>query len=260
MALERKRFDLTKDLQKNERFSLIKDGDEGYNKIQVDLSWDTTGIKSRYGLKGRDLDACAFLVGEGGVITDDADFVYYKSESRWIPSDPRWKDPKQRAKVDVTEGEFEPFDRNKYRNKKIWRQDTLPVSKDGSVIGSWDDLGEEDDENEVDGGEAGETMHAILGKVNENIAEIIICVSIYPNPDYGPVEKQTFDKVHDAKIEITDEETGNILCQYNLSEKFSGLTAVEVGRLAINDEGDWDFVALGEGHDGGMQTLIDIYA
>ena len=30
--------------------------------------------------------------------------------------------------------------------------------------------------------------------------------------------------------------------------------------LVCNDEGEWEFEAVGEGHDGGMQTLIDIYA
>ena len=40
-----------------------------------------------------------------------------------------------------------------------------------------------------------------------NITEIIFCVSIYPNESYGPIELQTFDKVDDAKIEITDCET-----------------------------------------------------
>lgn len=256
MALERKKFDLTKDLQKNDRFPLTKDGDEGYNKIRVDLSWDTTGIRSKHGLEGLDLDACAFLVGEDGVITDDADFVYYKSESRWMPEDSRWKDPEQRDDVDVTEGDFAPFDRGVFKTRKRWREETLPISKDASVFGSWDDLGED----VKDGGEAGETMHVVLDKVRDDIAEIIFCVSIYPNPDYGPVETQTFDKVHDAKIEITDVDTGNILCSYQLDEEFAGKTAVEVGRLAINDEGEWDFVALGEGHEGGMQTLIDIYA
>ena len=37
-------------------------------------------------------------------------------------------------------------------------------------------------------------------------------------------------------------------------------TAVEAAKLVCNDEGEWEFEAVGEGHDGGMQTLIDIYA
>ncbi|HRL64551.1 MAG TPA: TerD family protein, partial [Segatella copri] len=43
-------------------------------------------------------------------------------------------------------------------------------------------------------------------------------------------------------------------------ENFSTETAVEAAKLVCNDEGEWEFEAVGEGHDGGMQTLIDIYA
>ena len=52
------KFDFTKDLQKGERFSFTKDS--GLNKVQVDLTW----------LPGADLDACAFLLGEDGIIEE----------------------------------------------------------------------------------------------------------------------------------------------------------------------------------------------
>lgn len=250
-----KRFDLGKNLKKNERFKLTKGA--GYNKIQVELSWNTIGI-SNYGLKGLDLDANAFLVGDEGIINNDEDFVFYNSESRWLPSDPRWADVVDELlsveNIDLTEGNFAPFDKVKYRNKRKWRKYTLPVSKDGSVIGSWDDPGSGDDDN------AGETMHVVLDNVNEDVCEIIFCVSIFQNPDNGPVDIQTFEKVNNAKIEIKDEETDRVLCSYNLNEKFIGKTAVEVARLSKNDDDEWEFVALGDGHDGGLQTLIDIYA
>lgn len=252
-----KDFDLNKRLERNDRFSLAKDS--GYSKIQVDLSWRTAGLQ-RFGLKGLDLDACAFLVGEDGIINDDADFVYYNSECRWLPSDPRW--PKVVAEeespdeIDVTDGSFCPFDKIKFKNKRNWRKWTLPVSKDGSLIGSWDDPGEDGEDDE----ESGETMHVLLDNVRDEISDIIFCVSIYPNPENGPIENQTFDKVTNAKIEIRDEESDKVLCYYNLNEKFVGKTAVEVGRFVRNDDGGWDFVALGDGHEGGMQTLISIYA
>ena len=253
------RFDFKKELQKNERFSFSKDA--GFSKIQVDLSWNTAGLE-RYGLKGLDLDACAFLVGDEGIINNDEDFVYYKSDSRWLPKDPRWNDvvagKVSPEEIDVTEGDFSPFDKVRFKTKRNWRKYTLPVSKDGSLIGSWDDPGEADDDDEE--AESGETMHVILDNVAEDISEIVFCVSIYPNPDNGPVEKQTFEKVSNAKIEITDEESGKVVCSYNLKEKFIGKTAVEVGRFSLNDDGDWDFIALGEGHDGGMETLVGIYA
>ena len=58
------------DLLKGEKFSLGK-GDE-LSAIQVDLNWKS----------GADLDATAFLLNDDGVITEDADFVYYKSNNR----------------------------------------------------------------------------------------------------------------------------------------------------------------------------------
>ena len=53
------------DLSKGERFSLKKS--EGLNNLTVTLSWDGDA----------DLDISAFLVGEDGLILDDADFVFY---------------------------------------------------------------------------------------------------------------------------------------------------------------------------------------
>lgn len=212
------------DLNKGERFNLKKS--EGLNKIQINLGWKS----------GADLDACAFLLGGDGVIMDDADFVYYNSESRCEPDT-------------LTPA---PFDRAKYGNKKNWRGETVPFSKDGSVIGSADDLGEDDDEGE----DAGEEMHVILDKVNPKITEIVFCVTIY----HGDEENTTFGKVRDPFISIVNEETDDELCRYNLKENFADETAVVAGSLVCDEEGEWSFEAVGKGYEGGMQTLIDIYA
>ena len=58
------------DLKKGERFSFKKD--EGLNNLTVTLGWNS----------GADLDASTFLVGEDGVIEDDANFVYFNSVKR----------------------------------------------------------------------------------------------------------------------------------------------------------------------------------
>lgn len=207
-----RKFDLTK----GEKFSLGK-GDE-LTAIQVDLNWKC----------GADLDASAFLLNDDGVIPEDADFVYYKSNTR-----------------------SEPYDRQKFGSKKNWRDNTVPVSYDGSVVGSADDLGEED----ADGGDdAGETMHVNLSKVRPEITEIVFCVTIYDEKD-----NTTFRDVRDAQIVITNEETGEELCAYNLKERFSTETAVVAGSLVLNEDGDWEFEAIGKGYDGGLQTLVDMY-
>lgn len=205
------------DLKKGDRFNLTKD--EGLSKIQVDLSW----------LSGADLDASAFLLTEDGTIGEDADFVYYNSNNR-----------------------TEPFDRQKFGSKNNWRAATVPMSFDGSVVGSADDLGDGGDDGDD---EAGETMHVNLTKVRREITEIVFCVTIYQHsPD------ETFKNVRDPRILITNEETGEELCAYNLKERFSTETAVVVGALVLNRDGEWEFEAVGKGYDGGMQTLIDMYA
>lgn len=204
------------DLSKGEKFSLGK-GDE-LSAIQVDLNWKS----------GADLDASAFLLNDDGVITEDADFVYYKSNNR-----------------------SEAYDRTKFGSKKNWRDNTVPVSFDGSVVGSADDLGDGEDEGSE---EAGETMHVDLSKVRPEITEIVFCVTIYDEEG-----NTTFKNVRDPQIVITNEETGEELCSYNLKEHFSSETAVVAGALVLNEDGDWEFEAIGKGYDGGLQTLVDMY-
>ena len=203
------------DLLKGEKFSLGK-GDE-LSAIRVDLSWKS----------GADLDATAFLLNDDGVITEDADFVYYKSNSR-----------------------SEAYDRAKFGSKKNWRDNTVPVSFDGSVVGSKDDLGDEEGDDE----DAGETMHVNLAKVRPEITEIVFCVTIYDES-----ENTTFRDVRNPKIVITNEDSGEELCSYNLKEHFSSETAVVAGSLVLNEDGDWEFEAIGKGYDGGLQTLVDMY-
>ena len=35
--------------------------------------------------------------------------------------------------------------------------------------------------------------------------------------------------------------------------------ACVVARFLINDEGEWTFEAMGNGYNGGLQTLVDMY-
>ena len=203
------------DLKKGEKFSL-GNSDE-LSTIQVDLNWKS----------GADLDASAFLLNDDGVITEDADFVYYKSNFR-----------------------SEPYDRTKFGSKKNWRDNTVPISSDGSVVGSADDTGDEEGGSE----EAGETMHVDLSKVRPEITEIVFCVTIYDEGD-----KITFKDVREPQIVITNEESGEELCAYNLKEHFSSETAVVAGALVLNEDGEWEFEAIGKGYDGGLQTLVDMY-
>ena len=203
-------------LNKGQTFNLSKES--GLSKIRVELGWKS----------GADLDACAFLLGSDGTIQNNADFVFYNSENR-----------------------EQPFDRQKFLNKKNWRAKTRPMSADGSVLGSLDDLGDEDE-----GEDASEEMSVDLNKVDPSVTEIVFCVTIYN----GDTQGTTFGSVRNPYISIINEENNEELCRYNLNENFSQETAVVAGSLLCDGNGDWNFQATGQGYMGGMQGLIDIYA
>lgn len=202
------------ELNKGERFKLKKS--EGLTNLTVELGWKG----------GADLDACAFLLNEDGVISDDADFVFYNSNNR-----------------------EEPFTREKFGNKKVWREQTRPVSADGSVMGALDDLGDDEDEN----GDANEEMTVNLEKVSPKVTEIVFCVTVYD-------EATTFGAVNAPYISIVNDDNGEEVGRYDLKENFQNETAVVAGRLLCDEEGEWSFEAVGQGYTGGMQALIDIYA
>lgn len=167
-----------------------------------------------------DLDASTFLCGDEGVILDDAGFVFYNSENR-----------------------EKPFDRAVFGNKRKWMAETRPMSSDGAVLGSFDDRN----------GGSGEQIDVDLDKVDPNVCEIVFVVSIHD-------EGMTFGDVKDAFISVVNAVNDEELCRYELNEAFTEETALSVAKLVVNEDGDWEFEAVGVGHVGGLETLIDIYA
>ena len=166
------------------------------------------------------LDASTFLCGDEGVILDDAGFVFYNSENR-----------------------EKPFDRAVFGNKRKWMAETRPMSSDGAVLGSLDDRN----------GGSGEQIDVDLDKVDPNVCEIVFVVSIHD-------EGMTFGDVKDAFISVVNAVNDEELCRYELNEAFTEETALSVAKLVVNEDGDWEFEAVGVGHVGGLETLIDIYA
>ena len=134
-----------------------------------------------------------------------------------------------------------PYDRESYGNKKRWRSETRPMSGDGAVLGALDDRE----------GKNGEILNVNLDKVDCKISEIIFAATSH---------ECTFGDVTNASIAIFNEDTDEVLCRYDLDEEFTTETAVSVAKLVINEDGDWSFEAMGLGYDGGIETLIDIYA
>lgn len=169
-----------------------------------------------------DLDTQAWLLNLDGTIVNDEGFVFYNSENR-----------------------SEPFDRAKFGNKKNYFDSTRPMSGDGAVLGAKDEL---------QGGI--ETLNISLSKIAPDVQEVAISATVYtPNDD----NVETFGQVQNAKITIIDEETGEALCDYELTKDYKTEDALVAGRFVINNSGEWEFEAVGNGYNGGLETLVEMY-
>ena len=169
-----------------------------------------------------DLDTQAWLLSLDGIIVNDEGFVFYNSENR-----------------------TEKFDRSKFGNKKNYLDSTRPMSADGAVLGAKDEL---------TGGI--ETLNICLSKIAPKVQEVVISATVYvPNDD----NVETFGGVENARITVIDEDTDEPLCFYELSKDYKSEDALVAARFVINAEGEWEFEAVGNGYNGGLQTLVDMY-
>lgn len=108
-------------------------------------------------------------------------------------------------------------------------------SKCGSILHTGDNLtgeGEGDDEEII----------VELGLVPQNIQKLFFVVNIYDCIRRG----QDFGMLENAFIRIVDMSSKEELIRYDLSENYSGKTAVMVAEM-YRSGNDWKFGAIGEG-------------
>lgn len=195
---------------------------EGGERFPLSKNLGLDNIRVELTWNKGDLDTQAWLLNLDGLIVNDEGFVYYNSQNR-----------------------TEKFDRAKFGNKKNYLDKTRPMSADEAVLGAKDEL---------KGGI--ETINICLSKIDPEVQEVAISATVYvPNDD----NVTTFGQVENAKITIIDEESDEALCFFELSKDYKSEDALLAGRFVINDEGEWEFEAVGKGYNGGLQTLVDIY-
>lgn len=199
------------------------------NKFKVGLGWDVNEDASQCGF---DLDVAAFLIGVNKKTISDDHLVFYNSEKRVRPND---------LSTIVSS--------SLWSNNDKLRKESRPVDPDLSVIGSIDD---EDGLTSEDGDD--EIMDIDLDKVNPEVQEIIITVSIY---DYIN-RKQNFGQVERAYVRLYkqgNDAEGKEDYRYDLTEDFSTCASVEFCRI-YRRNGEWKIQASGIGHKGGLEELV----
>lgn len=203
--------------------------------LRIDLTW-----------VGTDLDICAFLLGEDGLIHDKSDLVYFNSQLRW------------KTKKEFNDEEFNPLDGKvstwaqdsaNFKNQRKWMEATLPISSDGSVVGSWDAMSDDDDDSEC-----GETMHVLLEEVDtRKYASIVFAAAVAKDR----IQKgETFADAHDPVVNIYDADTDELLAEYKLAKEFPGKDVVCFGKVTYdNNSMLWNFEPMDKGDKGGMMYL-----
>ena len=189
--------------------------DIGLSRLIVEMGWKVNPNAN----PAYDLDASTFLLRANGEIGVEEDFVFYGSCKT----------------IDTPEGK-------------------RPVSADGSVLGSVDDLGDDDDNT----GEGNEEIEIDLSKTNPLIDQIIFTASIYWEKG-SRSEKYNFGQVRNAYILIRNAVTGEEICRYDLDEDFSTEKGVEFGRL-YRRNGAWKFEAVGTPYADGLEPICRKYA
>ncbi|MDR3258415.1 MAG: TerD family protein [Fusobacteriaceae bacterium] len=95
-----------------------------------------------------------------------------------------------------------------------------------------------------------------LSKVPEIYDKIVLVVNIYKALD----RNQHFGMIKNAFIRFVDVNTKKELCKYNLTDDYSGKTAMIFGEL-YRHNGEWKFSAIGQGtNDPGLSEIIKSYS
>ena len=194
----------------------------GLTRLKVEMGWKVNpNADPPY-----DLDASTFLLESDGQIGNEYDFVFYGSGNQ----------------VQALDDNGTPL-------------------YDKSVLGSVDDLGDDDD----DTGEGNEEIEVDLTKTSSHVKEILFTASIYwspsdaNDPHNAPRMRYNFGQVRDAYIQIKNAVNGEVICRYDLDEDFSTDKGVEFGRLYRRGT-EWKFQAVGEAHKDGLEPICRKYA
>lgn len=81
-----------------------------------------------------------------------------------------------------------------------------------------------------------------LGKLPDSYDKIVIVVNIYQ----AVQRNQHFGMIENAFIRLVDGRTGTEILKYDLSENYSGMTAMIFGEI-YRHGGEWKFAAVGQG-------------
>jgi len=99
-----------------------------------------------------------------------------------------------------------------------------------------------------------ETIKVELSKIPADLDKVVFAVTIHE----AEIRKQNFGQVNHAYIRVVNEEGGQELARYDLSEDASVETSMIFGEI-YRIGADWKFKAVGQGFAGGLGPLASSF-
>ena len=99
-----------------------------------------------------------------------------------------------------------------------------------------------------------EVIKVELAKIPVELDKVVFAVTIYE----ADIRKQNFGQVNHAFIRVLNEDGGQEIARYDLSEDASTETAMIFGEI-YRVAGDWKFKAVGQGFAGGLGALASSF-
>lgn len=90
-----------------------------------------------------------------------------------------------------------------------------------------------------------------LTKIPHDVEKVVLTVSIHE----ADARNQTFGQVRNAFIRLVNEDSGNEIVRYDLTEDYSIETALIFAELYKNN-GEWKFKAVGQGYRDGLGGIV----
>lgn len=236
------------DFEKKEKFTLTESdfAKQDVKIVRVDLTWVGSSLPPNC---KADLDVCAFLLDSDDEIAEENDVVCFRSKRRWLTKrdfkDPNFDPLDGKVSLWTDHATQTAFEGSVGR----WKEKTLPLSSDGSVIGSWDDATDDDEEEQC-----GETMHVLIDNINcVKYKKIVLAAVVAMKEVRNGV---TFSNIKDAKVTMSDADDGSVLASYDLNSQFKGKDAVCFAELVYDERNYiWNVRPRDDSYNGGIFYL-----
>lgn len=100
-----------------------------------------------------------------------------------------------------------------------------------------------------------ETLYVNLPTLEADVREVSFVVTIHDAVE----RRQHFGLLRSAYIRLYNEDTGAMLCEYDLDAEFGSETALQIGSIIRNAAGQFEFHAIGAGYTLDLGTFVQGY-